>query len=243
MKEQLIKVAVVEDEDDAAEHLEKMLAKYGEERNVAFNVSRHKNAITFLNNYKADYDIVFMDIDMPHMDGMSAAKNLREVDPSVILVFITNLAQMAIKGYEVSAYDFVVKPVNFYGFAMKLDKICNHIKNNAARRVLLNIGKSVIKLDVRSIIYVEVLDHQLIYHTTDGNYSSYGSLNKLETSRDFNCFFRCNSCYLVNLKHVKKVVGYTLHIGEETLAISHPRRAALVKRLNDYLGDTSYDAT
>ena len=116
----MLRIAIVEDDEKYADLLQEYLKKYGEERSEEFCCVMHKNAVVFLNNYKANYDIVFMDIDLPHMNGMTASQKLREVDKQVVLVFVTNLAQMAIKGYEVNAYDFIVKPVSYYGVQMQI---------------------------------------------------------------------------------------------------------------------------
>ena len=69
------------------------------------------------------FDIVLMDIDMPGMNGMETARALRKVDAAVILIFVTNMAQFAISGYEVDATDFILKPVNKYSFAIKIPVI------------------------------------------------------------------------------------------------------------------------
>ncbi len=232
----MLRIAIVEDDEKYADLLQEYLKKYGEERSEEFCCVVHKNAVVFLNNYKANYDIVFMDIDLPHMNGMTASQKLREVDKQVVLVFVTNLAQMAIKGYEVNAYDFIVKPVSYYDFSMKLNKIRRYLSTRVSDEISIAIGKGIVRVMTSLITYIEVLDHKLIFHTEEQDYVSYGSLNKLETNPKMKNFARCNACYLVNLQHVRKVEGYTVFLGSAELSISHPRRAAFLKRLSEYLG-------
>ncbi len=71
-------------------------------------------------HYRADYDIVFMDIELPGINGMEAAHRLREIDQQVILIFVTNMAQFAVKGYEVDALDYIIKPAQYGPLSIKL---------------------------------------------------------------------------------------------------------------------------
>ena len=110
-------VAIVEDEIDAARRLEVCLARYSQDHpDVRFDVTVFSEPTGFLDAYRPVWDIVFMDIEMPNMDGMSAARRLRVLDEQVILIFVTNMAQFAAKGYEVDALDYVIKPFSYNDF-------------------------------------------------------------------------------------------------------------------------------
>ena len=84
----MFRAAIVEDSDSDRELLESYLEKSG-----GFIVSKFSSAVDFLTGYQPVYDLVFMDIDMPYLDGMSAAHKLRELDENVCLVFVTNLGR------------------------------------------------------------------------------------------------------------------------------------------------------
>lgn len=233
----MLKVAIVEDEDEAAALLEEHLKAYGEKTGSSFCTVRYKNPVTLLTGYPSDLDIIFMDIDMPMMDGMEASRRLRELDNDVALVFVTNLAQLAIKGYEVQALDFIVKPVSYYDFAMKMEKIERYVERRGGDDLVLSTGKGMVRLNTAEISYVETRGHQLVYHTARGLYTAYGSLKTLEADRKLAGFARCNACYLVNLRYVRAVTGYTVTVGDDALEISRPKRKSFVMRLNQYLGE------
>ena len=76
----------------------------------------------FLEAYRPDFDLVFLDIELPLLNGIETARRLRELDSVVALVFITNMEQYAVNGYEVDALDFVVKPINYYRFSSMMRK-------------------------------------------------------------------------------------------------------------------------
>ena len=107
----MLKIAIVEDERECQEALIEHLRKYEKEKNEAFIVRIFNDGIDILDDYSADYDLIFLDIHMKYQDGMTTAKRIREVDADAQIVFITALAQYAIEGYKVNALDFILKPV------------------------------------------------------------------------------------------------------------------------------------
>lgn len=104
----MMRVAIVEDEAESAAVLQAHFARYGKERGCTFAADVYADAESFITGYRPDYDLVLFDIEMPGMNGMKGAQKLREVDPYVPIVFVTNMARYAVKGYSVGAIDFIV---------------------------------------------------------------------------------------------------------------------------------------
>ena len=230
-----IRVAIVEDEAKAAETLQGHLERYGQENGLQFRVKTFTNPVAFLDPYTADYDLVYMDIQMPLMNGMDAAHCLRDVDQKVALVFVTSLTQYAIEGYEVNAMDYIVKPFNYYDFALKLTRILERIPPHEGEDLLVSTEVGNVRLNIDSIRYIEVQGHHLIYHTSRGEYTQYGSLSKVEPQLEAHHFTRCNSCYLVNLQYVESIRGYNVTVAGETLKISQPRKKPFTQQVEEYL--------
>lgn len=227
----MFKAAIVEDSESDKKLLESYLKKLG-----GFIVSSFSSAVDFLTGYRPTYDLVFMDIDMPYLDGMSAARKLRELDENVCLVFVTNFARFAVHGYEVTAYDFIVKPILYEDFTDKMPRIIKKLESQTSGRMLLiHAGTDSIRIAVDEILYVEVMGHKLVYHMLRKNIVSYGTLKKVEEELTDPAFVRCNKCYLVNLRHVTGIEGNHAIVGGDKLLISYPRRANFTKALADYL--------
>ena len=115
-------IAVVEDDSSASQQIQNYLSLYQKGNEQEFSVTVFADGLSILEDYHPTWDIILMDIEMPLMDGMTAAKRIRELDQSVIIIFITNMAKYAIKGYEVGALDFVLKPVSYFAFSLKITK-------------------------------------------------------------------------------------------------------------------------
>lgn len=227
-------IAIVEDEWECFQNLKECLEKYTEEYGVAFKIDRFSNGIDFISDYRANFDIVFMDVDMPGMNGFATAKKLREMDSSVVLIFVTFLAKYAIKGYEVSAMDYVVKPVNYAAFKMKIERAIDVCRKNRGQETVLKIREGVARIPLKDLIYVEIAGHDIVYHTTHGDYSAYGTLKAVESALPASMFAQCHSCYLVNLSHVSKIEDNSVFLGNIELAISRPRKKPFLRALYDY---------
>ena len=138
----VFKVAIVEDQDEEANRLISYFKRYEQERDDSFQITRFENGDRFIFNYRPVFDLVLMDIMMPGSNGLDAAKALRDIDRNVTLVFVTNMAQFAVKGYEVEAFDFVVKPVTFQNFVIKMDRTLRKLHNEQKEDfILLNVSE------------------------------------------------------------------------------------------------------
>ena len=129
----MLNIAVIEDNDRDAKILEQCLTRYATQNHLQFQVAHFSSALKFINAYKSNYDLIFMDIEMPLMSGMEAAKALRQIDRGVTLVFVTNMVQYAVEGYAVEAFDYILKPINDYAFDLKLKRILSHVGSQADR--------------------------------------------------------------------------------------------------------------
>ncbi|WP_455616477.1 LytR/AlgR family response regulator transcription factor [Eisenbergiella sp.] len=233
----MLKIAIVEDNNASAEKLRGFLEQYASDNGENFDITIFGDALAFLDGYKRIYDMVFMDIELPFIDGMEAAKRLRAVDQQVILIFVTNMASFAVKGYEVNALDYLVKPVHYGDFELKLRRAV--ARSEEAQEAILVVRQSgFLRLRLQEIRYIEVRGHTLIFHTETGLVNGSGTLLETEEKLKNKGFLRCNKCYLVNQKHIAAVQGYTLvMVGGEELQISRPRKKTFMSELAETMGN------
>lgn len=231
-----VTVAIVEDDSSAAHKLERCLTEFGLQNEHSFSISRFGDAMSFLRGYQPRYDVIFMDIKMPGIDGMSAAEQLRQADPVTMLIFVTNMVQYAVQGYDVSAFDFIVKPINPTAFAMKMKRAMCALRLSRGSELTLSVDGVTRVLPTASIQYIEVMNHSLTYHTEQGVFSVRGKLASVEQSLPKESFFRCSVSYLINLRYVTQFTGEQVCVAGEWLRVSRAKKRELATAVAAYLG-------
>lgn len=214
----LVNIAVVEDNVEEAKNLMSYLTEYASQNPVQFQVTHFVNAVLLLDSYKANYDLIFMDIKLPLMSGMEAARRLRQMDRNVTLVFVTNMAQYAIEGYAVEAFDYILKPISYSAFNLKLKRILAHVGNKNEERIVIRAEGETIGLQLREIRYVEVEGHYLNWHTRDKVYRSLGPLKAIDRQLP-ESYCAISRWYVVNMQYVRSVIGNEVLLEEEKLRI------------------------
>lgn len=230
----MYKIALVDDEYESAELLSKYIEEYSREYGVLFNVSRFRNGFDFIEEYSPQYDIVFMDVDMPQMSGLETASRLRDIDSTVVLIFVTFLAKYALNGYKYEALDYMVKPVSYYAFRITMTRALQRCTRKKKETVILPSSEGDICIELNCLSYVEINNHDITYHTTRGNFKAYGTMRAIEKLLPDKQFSKCNRCYLINLRSVTRIQGNTVFVGNEELEISRPRKQEFMDALHDY---------
>lgn len=234
----MVRIAVLEDDPSDLKHLTECLRRYEQEQAEQFSIQSFSSPTDFLDSYHSDYHLVLMDIELPLFNGMEVARHLREIDSVVTLVFITNMEQYAINGYEVDALDFVLKPINYYRFSSMLRKALHNIKRQEEKEVVVQSAGKLTRLRISQLYYVEIRDHLLIYNTNQGKLESWGKLTDVEAELSAYGFARCSSSHLVNLQHVVSVAGNSVDVAGTVLPISQRRRKAFYTCVTNYLSRT-----
>ncbi len=235
--ELMIHIAVVEDEELYRNQLAEYLDQFQKEQNISLKITYFTDGDEIVEGYAANYDIILMDIEMRFMDGMTAAEKIREMDKKVIIMFITNMTKYAIRGYQVDALDYVVKPVSYFSFSQKLERAISRLEVKPGHSVTISIPNGKIKVDTSEIFYVESEGHNLNYHTKEGVYSQRQKMSDAEEELTEYGFFRSNKGYLVNLEYVDGVRNGSALINGEELLISRARRNAFMAALAEFMED------
>ncbi len=231
----MINLAIVEDEDTYASQLTEFVEKYQSESGNYFKITRFRDGDEITNGYKSQFDIILMDIEMKLMDGMTAAEEIRRLDQDVVIMFITNMTNYAIRGYQVDALDYVVKPVSYFAFSQKLDRAIGRIKKSNTNIISIDMSSGVKKLDIDNIFYIESEGHNLNFYTSNGEFTIRAKLADFEEQLAPYNFFRSNKGYLVNLKYVDGVENGACLIAGKQLLISRARKSDFMNALTDYM--------
>ncbi len=233
-------IAIIEDEIEQQTKLRDFLSRFFVEKRFPIDTKIYKDGESFLSEYKkGQSDLIFMDIELgnDHLNGMEISKKLREIDSDVLLIFVTNLAQFAVEGYSVDAMDFIVKPIQYEPFRMKMEKAFRiFLSKNQLKNILISVDNGNKKILANDIYYVEVSNHDIFFHTKEGEYSHRSSMKAVMQRLTGLPFRLCNSCYLINLKYVERIEkDQVVMQNGEKLKIAKSRKKDFLADLGNYL--------
>ena len=233
----MYRVLIVEDEAEEAETLRSHLERFGAANGVEFDVRWLKTAFDLIQEGGRN-DLVFLDIDLPGVNGMEAAQLLRVYDDVTPIIFVTNLAQYAVKGYEVDALDFMVKPVGYYDFSLRMEKALRKLRANVGRTIPVPTADGVRVVPLTRLDYVEVRNHDLIFHVAEEEpLRVRGNLSAFERENADGPLLRISKSVLVNMERIDWVRGYDLRtLSGDTLRISRSNKRSATEEITRYLG-------
>ena len=238
----MIKVAVVEDEENEIAVLGEGLKRYFGECAEEYELSVFRNGMEFLDAFRGGYDIILMDIEMPMLDGFRTAQRIREGDDEVSIIFVTNMANYALKGYEVNAVGFMVKPVGYFALKRNLSRALSRIRLRTRLKavnitVVTRGGVKVVPSE--KLVYVEVMKHNVAYHTVEEVITARGALKDVEQRLEGLGFSRCNNCFLVNLAYVHSLDNDTVYLPGEQLPVSRGKKKEFTEALLEFVENTA----
>ena len=233
----MIRIAVVEDEELYAGQILEYLKRYEAEEKEGLEITLYRDGDGITSEYKAQFDIILMDIQMKFVDGMTAAEEIRRTDAEVIIIFITNMAQYAVRGYQVAAQNYVMKPITYFALSQELNKAIERIRRRERSFIVLPLKDGIFRVAVEDIYYVESQGHSMIYHTAGGEYTVSETMKSTEEKLAPYGFSRGNKGYLINLRHVDGVRDKCAVVRNEMLPLSRARLNDFMQDLTHYWGE------
>ena len=185
-------------------------------------------------------DILLMDIEMAQLNGMETARRIRKFDEEVLIVFITNTAQYAIKGYEVGALDYILKPIPYFSFSQQLRKAELQLQKRKTFNLTLLAEGGMHRLNTATIYYIESDGHTVHFYTQEGSITASGLLKSYEEKLAGHSFARCSNCYLVNLAHVSGIAQDTVKVGPYQLPVSRTKRHGFLDAMSSYIDSSIF---
>ena len=233
----MLQIAIVEDEQELARQTEEYVMRYLKEHHVEGNITIFNDGMGIAGEYRPIWDIILLDIEMPLLDGMTAAQRIRAQDTSVVMIFITRMAKYAIKGYEVDALDFILKPITYAQLEMKLPRAIERASLRENHYIFITVNGEKQRINSKEISYVEVKGHWLYFHMNGQVLQVAGSMQQLEEKLEGQCFSRSSNSYLVNLRQVDTVKKDHVIVHGEAVPLSRGRRNAFLSELaNSVMG-------
>lgn len=233
----MYRVLIVEDEASEAKKLSDLMRRYAKMEGLEFSFAWHSNAMEMLSD-KSHYDICFLDIEMPGINGMEAAHLLRSWDDEIPIIFVTNLAKYAVKGYEVGAVGFIVKPVTYGNLKLALSRAMRIMSNNSGQTLTVPTEDGMRVIPFRSIIYIEVTKHSLTYHLEgEEPFDVRGSLSHIEDDLRDAPVVRTGKSFLANMDHISFLNNNEVRMSNgDVLRFGRTYKKSALDKITEYLG-------
>jgi two-component system, LytTR family, response regulator LytT len=233
----MLRILIVEDDSKAADHLETLLRRYGEEHKDPFRISRLESAFD-ISEEAAAADLIFLDIELPQIGGMDAAKALRAEGLDVPIIFVTNLAQYAMEGYSVDALDFIVKPVDYAALTLRMDHAMDALKARTSRTLCVHSRQGLRAFPLRDLVSVETRGHDIAYCLKSGEeILARKPLREAAEELPSPPFLQVSSGCIVSMAYAVGIEGAKIVLSDGREAwMSRSHRKACLEELARYLG-------
>lgn len=210
----MIKIAIVDDEPQDMRLIEKKLQNELENNEMGYTIHTYLSAMSMFDKFENEsYDVVFLDIDMPDMDGMKAAERIYLLNKKTLIVFITNHNELVYKAFHFRAIGFIRK-----GFIdEEITEIINVLQKEICSNNLIftiNEGNVQVNIDLNEIIYIQSDDHYVEFHYTDKKRNIRKTISETEKLLSDKGFIRIHSRYLVNFRYIQAFESKTVILNE-----------------------------
>ena len=210
----MTKIAFCDDEISVLNRIRILLDQYRVERNLVIDYTAFHSPLDLLAEIEGGtrFDILFLDVVMPGETGIDAAREIRNYDGNVKIIFLTSSTEYAVQSYTVGAYFYQLKPIWEESFFRLLDSVLDVCEKEQTNSLILRCKTGITRIELRKLEYCEVIHHTLFIHLTSGKVlESMGSLDELSKQLlHTGGFFRPHRSYLVNLEHVQKLSSHAI---------------------------------
>lgn len=233
-----MKIAIIEDEKEFSNLLKNHINQYAEETGFIVETIVFDNPIVFLERCNCNdfYDAIFLDINMPQMNGMDVAHKIRQNHKYTIIAFVTNMPQYAIQGYSVNAFDFIVKPISYKSFKLHFDRIVEHYNFQDSNMINVKIGRVHRQFKISDIYYIEMINHTAVWYTKNGNFQGTDkSLSEIEKMLPKHYFCKCSKAFLVNFQHISSIKNDLIKIKDFNIKITRTYKTDFLSAFSGFL--------
>ena len=232
----MIKIIICDDTNSELAVIKECLVSYSLSEQLKVDIKCYSSGIELLEHQIEDVDLFFLDVEMPELNGIETAKNIRKRNDHCEIVFITNYIQYALQGYEVQAFRYLLKPIDAEQFKEVADHLFEKIKKLSSY-IQIKGRSETHRLFVKDILYAETSQRHVLIHTKMAVIDCYTTMEKLEEALSAHGFFRCHSAYLVSMNEISKVHGNDAVLKDGTcIPVSKNRKKNFKQALTDFWG-------
>lgn len=237
----MLKIALCDDDWNALSKLNDIIIQYCEEINMKAMINAYSTGEELLISTK-NYDVIFLDIQMGNLNGIEVAKQVRNKDTNVKIIYVTAFTDYQNYAFSVHAFGYIIKPYNPTMIRRILSEAIEYIKKQSAKSTLcLKINNGMMDIDPENIYYFEYSNRKLKVIYAEGTcYANYSVEELIEDIQELG-FVSPHKSFIVNLLHVMKIKGYEIQMRNgDIIPLSQKRSAAVRDAYMVFLQGTYY---
>lgn len=232
----MVLVGIVDNNMWERSELKRQIVTYMEARGELCVVHEFSDGVEFIRSPEK-YNLIFLEMYLNGgMSGLEAAQFSRIVNKAAQIIFVTHSKEMAIRGYEVDAVDYLIKPVADSTMEKTLEKAMAKMQKSFDTAFVLKTTDGLYSISSNEIRFVEVYDHELIYHTDRGEFVVRGNLKEVGKKLEKYQFVQMNRSYLVNMRHIRSINKNYVMVGDTQIQIAKSRQKEVETRFIAYVG-------
>ena len=236
----MIKIAFCDDEMEVLHQMNELLDRYRVERNEDITYAAFQSPFELLTEIEKGIrpDILFLDVVMPGQNGMDVAKEIRQYDTNVKIIFLTSSPEFAVESYTVGAYFYQLKPIWEESFFRLMDSVLSECEKKKKNSLILRSKDGITRIDLQQLEYCEVLGRKLLFHLENGAVlEGAGSLDDLAGQLMQYCnFFRPHRSFLVNMEYIQNISSRSIKmVNDAVIPIPHGKCSEIKNTYMEYV--------
>lgn len=236
----MIKIAFCDDEMEVLHQMNELLDRYRVEWNEDITYAAFQSPFELLTEIEKGIrpDILFLDVVMPGQNGMDVAKEIRQYDTNVKIIFLTSSPEFAVESYSVGAYFYQLKPIWEESFFRLMDSVLSECEKKKKNSLILRSKDGITRINLQQLEYCEVLGRKLLFHLENGAVlESAGSLDDLAGQLMQYCnFFRPHRSFLVNMEYIQNISSRSIKmVNDAVIPIPHGKCSEIKNTYMEYV--------
>lgn len=235
----MIKIAFCDDDMEVLHQMNELLDRYRVERNEDITYVAFQSPFELLTEIEKGIrpDILFLDVVMPGQNGMDVAKEIRQYDTNMKIIFLTSSPEFAVESYSVGAYFYQLKPIWEESFFRLMDAVLAECEKKKKNSLILRSKDGITRIDLQQLEYYEVLGRKLLFHLENGAVlESAGSLDDLAGQlMQYSNFFRPHRSFLVNMEYIQNISSRSIKmVNDAEIPIPHGKCSEIKNTYMEY---------
>lgn len=235
----MIKIAFCDDDMEVLHQMNELLDRYRVERNEDITYAAFQSPFELLTEIEKGIrpDILFLDVVMPGQNGMDVAKEIRQYDMNMKIIFLTSSPEFAVESYSVGAYFYQLKPIWEESFFRLMDAVLAECEKKKKNSLILRSKDGITRIDLQHLEYCEVLGRKLLFHLENGAVlESAGSLDDLAGQlMQYSNFFRPHRSFLVNMEYIQNISSRSIKmVNDAEIPIPHGKCSEVKNTYMEY---------